>query len=287
MKIRFSHFRFSVLPLVAAALLFASCDKIEPSDNGTYTLFAGISANWSDGEPFAAEQRVLVEKFTGPKCPNCPAADITLDAAHNLLGDKVVIISINHPVGQGVPFNGDPDMRTEDGNTWDNYYGVNAIPAAFINRDKSKQYTGSMSNITADLQTAVDASPAVGLSVTADSTSDGSALNITVGMQFLQRCSQELTLTLALVEDSLVYRQSNGDEVISDYKHNHMLRDVLTDIWGAKVDATGAEGECRKATFSTYRIKDSSIRLQNSHIVAFVSERNSKKVLNSASCHIH
>lgn len=283
MKRIFSIFSLSSL----LVLFFVACDKIEPAEDGTYTLFAGISATWSDGEAVPAEQHALVEKFTGPRCPNCPDADITLDAAHNLLGDKLIVISVNHPVGQGTPYPNQPDMRTDDGTTWDNYYGVNAIPSAFINRDKEKQYTGSMDNITADLQAAVDASPVLALSVTADSSADGSALDISVALQFHQACTQPLTLSLALVEDSLVYRQSWGSEMVEDYVHNHMLRDVLTDVWGAEVEASGTAGECRKAIFGAYRLKDSSIRLQNCHLVAFVSERGSKKVLNSASCHIN
>lgn len=273
--------------LSTAVLLFAACDKIEPADDGTYTLFAGISATWTDGEAVPAEQCALVEKFTGPRCPNCPAADVTLDAVHNTLGEKLVMISVNHPVGQGTPYPGDPDMRTDDGTAWDTYYGVNAIPAAFINRDKDHQYTGSMENIASDLQAAVDATPVLGLAVTADSSSDGSTINITVALQFHQAYSQPLTLTLALVEDSLPYRQSNGSEVVEGYMHNHMLRDVLTDVWGAEVEATGAANECRKATFGTYRLKDSNIRLHNCHLVAFVSERSSKKVLNVTSCHVN
>ena len=272
--------------LAAATMLFVACDKIEPTEDGTYTLFAGISATWSDGDAVTPVQRALVEKFTGPRCVNCPMADVTLDAASTLLGEQLVVVTINHPTGQGLPFPGNPDMRTDDGNTWDAYYGINELPAAYINRDKSKQYTGSMDNITGDLQSVIGQSPLLGLVVTADSTADGSGIDITVNMQFEQTVDGKMTLTLALIEDSLEYRQLNGSEAIDDYAHNHMLRDVMTDVWGSEVDATGIAGERRKATFSTYRIKDNSIRLENCHVVAFVSDKNSKRVLNSASCHI-
>lgn len=275
----------SILTLCAAALLLGACDKIEPAEDGTYTLFAGISATWSDGPAVGTDQRVLVEKFTGPRCPNCPDADITLDAAHEQLGDKLVVISINHPVGQGTPYPGDLDLRTDDGTTWDHYYGINAIPSAYVNRDKSNSYSGAMSNITADLQSALGESPVLGVEVKATEASEG-ALDITVGLQFVQSYSSPLTLTLALIEDSLAYRQSHGSEVIEGYMHNHMLRDVMTDVWGAEVDATGAAGEKRQATFGTYRVKDASIRLENCHVVAFVSDRATKRVLNTAICRI-
>ncbi len=275
----------SILTLCAAALLLGACDKIEPAEDGTYTLFAGISATWSDGPAVGTDQHVLVEKFTGPRCPNCPDADITLDAAHEQLGDKLVVISINHPVGQGTPYPGDLDLRTDDGTTWDHYYGINAIPSAYVNRDKSRTYSGAMSNITADLQSALGESPVLGVEVKATEAAEG-AIDITVGLQFVQSYSSPLTLTLALIEDSLAYRQSHGSEVIEGYMHNHMLRDVMTDVWGAEVDATGAAGEKRQATFSTYRVKDASIRLENCHVVAFVSDRATKRVLNTAICRI-
>lgn len=275
----------SILTLCAAALLLGACDKIEPAEDGTYTLFAGISATWSDGPAVGTDQRVLVEKFTGPRCPNCPDADITLDAAHEQLGDKLVVISINHPVGQGTPYPGDLDLRTDDGTTWDHYYGINAIPSAYVNRDKSNSYSGAMSNITADLQSALGESPVLGVEVKATEAAEG-AIDITVGLQFVQSYSSPLTLTLALIEDSLAYRQSHGSEVIEGYMHNHMLRDVMTDVWGAEVDATGAAGEKRQATFGTYRVKDASIRLENCHVVAFVSDRATKRVLNTAICRI-
>lgn len=275
----------SILTLCAAALLLGACDKIEPAEDGTYTLFAGISATWSDGPAVGTDQRVLVEKFTGPRCPNCPDADITLDAAHEQLGDKLVVISINHPVGQGTPYPGDLDLRTDDGTTWDHYYGINAIPSAYVNRDKSRTYSGAMSNITADLQSALGESPVLGVEVKATEASER-AIDITVGLQFVQSYSSPLTLTLALIEDSLAYRQSHGSEVIEGYMHNHMLRDVMTDVWGAEVDVTGAAGEKRQATFGTYRVKDASIRLENCHVVAFVSDRATKRVLNTAICRI-
>ena len=115
----------------AAALLLAACDKI-PADQYT-TNTGGGGDNWQN----ANVHRVYVEKYTGPKCPNCPAADVTLNEAHHLYGDNLVVISVNHPVGQGIPFPGDQDLRTDDGTAWDNYYGINAIPTAFVNRDQS------------------------------------------------------------------------------------------------------------------------------------------------------
>lgn len=262
--------------LAAGLLLFAACDKI-PADQ--YTSGAGGSSNWEN----ANVHRVYVEKYTGPKCSNCPDADITLDAAHHQFGDRLIIISVNHPVGQGIPYPGQPDLRTDDGTTWDNANGINAIPTAFINRDISKQYSGSMSAIAADIETAINQAPQAGVEVTATATGD--SISITVDVEFYRQLSDGLTLTLALTEDSLVYRQAHGEEVIDDYVHNHMLRDVITDVWGNDIPMEGNALEHKVGHF-TYVVTDGSIQLENCHIVALLSRKSDRYILNCAECSI-
>lgn len=267
------------LIILAAVALFAGCDKIAP---GEYTVYAGPAIEWTDGSAFTAVQHAYVEKYTGPKCPNCPAADVTLDAAHQQYGERLVVVGINHPKGQGEPFPGQPDMRTDDGTAWDNYFGINAIPAAFINRRTATQYSGAMSNITADLGAVLQESPVVGVEV--EATGADGKVDIGVNLVFAQSCTSPLTLTLALTEDSVAYRQIDGSDIVDDYVHNHMLRDVITDTWGADIDCTGATGEARRATVG-YTLPEGVVE-GNCHIVAFVSDKQSRQVLNSASCKI-
>lgn len=262
---------------MAVAMLFAACDKI-PADQYT-TGSNSSSSDWHS----ANVHRVYVEKYTGPKCSNCPAADITLEAAHHQLGDSLIIISVNHPVGQGIPFSGEPDLRTDAGTTWDNYFGINAIPAAYINRDRSKLYTGSMSSILADLEAAVNQIPLAGVEVSA--TAEGNVISITADVQLYSQLTDILTLTLALTEDSLAYRQSNGNEVVDDYVHNHMLRDVITDVWGNDIPVLGNAGEHMVGTFS-YTVTNSDIKLENCHIVALLARKSDRYVLNCAECTI-
>lgn len=271
------------LMLALGAMLLVACDQI-PEDE--YTVFSGISATWSDGSGVAAVQRAYVEKYTGPQCINCPMADQTIDAIHHTMGDKLVAVSINHFEGQGKPFPGEIDLRTDGGTAWSKYFGINALPAAYVNRNTAKQYTGAMNDIAGALQDAAAATPVVALDVNATLDAEG-GIAIGVDIEMVQAYSNPMTLTLALIEDSLRYKQlTPNDGIVDDYAHNHMLRDVLTDIWGIKVEAAGTQGEKRHAAFATYRIKDESIDLQNCHIVAFVSDKANRRVLNAAQCPI-
>lgn len=255
-----------------------SCDKIE---EGEYTVYDGAKVSWmSSSASLTAVQRVYVEKYTGPRCSNCPLADATLSGIHD---ERVVMVSINHPTGQGTPYPGQPDMRTDGGTVWDNWFGINAIPAAYINRDRSTQYLGEMSNIIGDINQALTVEPVIALEASA--YGGLSKLDVLVNLEFVKEYTRPLTITVALVEDSLVYRQLLPDNSTDDnYVHNHMLRKVATSYWGADVEASGAVGEALMGTvnFSV----DSDVNLENSHVVVFISDKASRKVLNCAQCKI-
>ncbi len=269
----------TMIIMAAATLMMAACDKIASDE---YTI-AGSGATGGDNWRNANPHRVYVEKYTGPKCPNCPDADITLEAAHQRFGDNLVIVSINHPKGQGEPFAGEPDMRTEAGTAWDTYFGINAIPAAYINRNTAKQYSGAMSNIGADIESVIATSAQAGITITA--TAVGDSITVDADISILSTISDQLTLTLAITEDSLAYRQIDGDEIVDGYVHNHMLRAVITDIWGNDIPVEGNAGDHVIGTFG-YNAAGSGINLANSHVVALVSRKSDRQVLNCAECRI-
>lgn len=265
--------------ILAVATIFAACDKI-PTDE--YTIYSGPVIVWEQGDASVTPvQCAFVEKYTGPKCTNCPTADATLDAAHQQFGERLVLVSVNHPKVQGEPFANQPDLRCDDGTAWDNYFGINAIPAAYLNRRTATLYEGAMNNITSDIASALNESPVVGVSVTADDSDRDGKVDITVNVVFAQNYTQPLTLTIALTEDSLKYKQLMPDGSRQDeYVHNHMLRDVITDVWGADIERTGAAGEARRTSI-TYTIPSSGINPDNCNIVAFVSDKQSREILNS------
>ena len=255
-----------------------SCDKIE---EGEYTVYDGAKVTWtSTSSSLTPVQRVYVEKFTGPRCSNCPLADATLSTIHD---ERVVMVSVNHPTGQGIPYPGQPDLRTDGGTVWDKWYGVNAIPAAYINRDLSQQYLGDMGNIVGDINQALTAKCVVALEASAYGALD--EVDAVIELQFVTDYLQPVTVTVALVEDSLVYRQLLPDNSVDDnYVHNHMLRKVATSYWGADLEASGTAGESLMGRVD-FTI-DSDVNLEKSHMVVFVSDKATRKVLNCVQCGI-
>ncbi|MDY5969253.1 MAG: Omp28 family outer membrane lipoprotein [Bacteroidales bacterium] len=277
---------FNILSL-AALFAFSSCDKIEADDNGNYITFAGATGEWTDGGTVSDHsQRVFLEKYTGVRCINCPTADAVIHDAMSKYGPKLIPVAIHDSGTFSRPFSGNPDLRTEDGNVWSKYFGVVQYPSALINRSL-KEGSANIADPTSSMDGAIDAilgiSPSIAVEVNSQKTGGGT-LNISTKVEFLQNVEEKLTLTLLLMEDSIIAKQSQPNGTTNDaYVHNHVLRDVITDVWGMDVDADGRQGTRRAVTIDYNGLK-SDWNLARCHVVAIVSNKDSRAVVNAAEC---
>lgn len=283
------HINKLFILLTFAAMVFASCDKIENSD---YIVYSGAAGEWNEGMGVTDHsQRTIIEKYTGVRCVNCPNADQSISAAVSQYGGRLIAVSIHDSSSFTRPINsGDPRLSTEDGNAWSNYFGVRAAgeyPAALVSRTPNGS-TWDLFNPTSGINTRVDQIVAddANIAVAVGARTNDGSVDITVNLEFIQAYSQQLTVTLLIMEDGLkvTQRQADGSDD-ENYIHNHVLRDVITDLWGADVNCTGAAGEKRIALFK-YNDYDSSWNLANCHIVAYISDKETRQILNVAECEI-
>lgn len=260
--------------MALAAAMLAACDTIDPSE---YTIPTGQDRQWNG-------QRVYIEKYTGPRCTNCPSADRTLESAHAVYGDRMVVVSVNSKTDQfGAPMTGYPDMRTDVGAEWETFWGVSNFPTAYINRSGATQYIGAMSNIVGGIDQVVWQQPQVAVEV--EAALSGNTVAIDVDVEVLQALGSAANLSLIVIEDSLAYWQLDGSSPNAEYVHNHMLRDVVGGTWGAALDLAGTVGE-RKSLSRTYTVSAAIENPLNCHIVALVSDAATKQVLNCAECRV-
>lgn len=270
----------------AALLCFVSCDKI---DSDKYVVFAGSNGEWYDSqEDIPNVQRAFVEKYTGVRCVNCPFADDIIHASSEKYGDNLVVVAVHAPNNFGKPLGNDPDLRTEKGGTWYNaFFSVSqGLPCALLNRADG---TGNLDVITptASFDDKIDAalaqSPKVNMMMSSSKEGDKYAVDVHLG--FAQTVSDELTLTVLVIEDKIyVTQMKTGEGEIENYEQNHVLRDIITDAWGIDVDANGNAGTKRKVRL-TYELR-SDCNPDNCHLIAFVSDKATKKVLNAAECEL-
>lgn len=276
--------RISIILCAIVTLTLAACDKI---DSDKYVVFAGANGTWYDSEMEIPDvQRAFIEKYTGVRCVNCPIADEVLHATSEHYGDAIVVAAVHAPNNFGKPIGDDPDLRTEKGGTWFNTFfsASQGLPCALLNRADG---AGSLDIITptASFNDKIDAviSQPSCINMLINSSAEEDKYMCEVHLGFAQDVPEELTLTVLVVEDKIHTTQmKQGEGEIEDYEQNHVLRDVITDAWGIEVDANGQQGTKRMVRLN-FDLRPDCVP-ENCHLIAFVSDKATRKIINSAQC---
>ena len=261
-------------------LSLTACDKIEEEQ---YWVYAGANGTWYDtDEEVPAVQRAFVEKYTGVRCVNCPKADEVLHEALEKYGEQLTVVAIHAGVF-GEPYSGDEDLRTSNGTKWYEYFGISGQPAALLMRAKSGSawdiFTPT-SNFDDKIDAVISPAPEVSIKVV-PMTEEGKITGADIFLSFEKTVEDSLTVTLLLTEDKIYTAQDSRTKArIEHYEQNHVLRAVITDPWGTDVAASGTAGE--KRTVRLPFEMDERWHAENCHLVAFVSDKNTRKILNVA-----
>ena len=272
--------RYFLYTLLGAMMVtMASCDKI---DKDRYLVPSGQTGEWFvSNKNISKDQRAMVEKYTGVRCVNCPEADNVIHASSERYGDKLIAVAI-HSGNFGRPLGSDPDLRTESGSIWyEHFVGTSAgLPAAMVNR-------GELFNPLAGVDDKIEAVISQSPKVVMDIENSGDKLipiaDIHVG--FEQTVNEDLTLTLLLTEDNILTTQSRvGGDDIENYAQNHVLRMVYTDVWGLPIEVSKEAGKKFFIRFYV-TIPEGSVK-ENCHMVAFVSNKATREILNVAQCNL-
>ncbi len=84
------------------------------------------------------KRRVLLEQFTGIHCPTCPAAHHLADSLKAVKPPGSLLLMNIHAGAPALPYPGDPDFRTPDGNAIATAPGLNLTqyPSGTINKHR-------------------------------------------------------------------------------------------------------------------------------------------------------
>ncbi len=265
-----------LITLVACCL---SCDKIE----GPYVTSSGreaISTEFPDLNTSEIYRKVLLEEYTGHRCTNCPAAHQRLEELHDLFGDTLVIVGI-HATALAATTNRFPyDFRIDGGTQLANDFGINSVPAGIINR---QSHTGGWGKDEWQTQIqAVDRSKvyaAIQIVNQYDYPTEGN-LKVNVQVTMLESYDESLNFSLFLVEDSIVKPQLNGDEIVDDYTHNHVLRACINGTYGGLLTETGVLEKDNTYTYGySVNFTDKDWVPENCYVVAILFDKTNGDVL--------
>jgi len=225
-----------------------SCDVIEePFFRDTITGdTTGIDTVSFDPTP-QLTRGVLLEEFTGHKCPNCPAASLLAHDLKEANPGKVSVVSIHSGVFATVDGAGDftYDFRTSEGAILDGFFKVGdyGYPNGLISRKKvdANKYIVSPQNWTKEVDSLKD-QPAIA-SIALNAYETGGTIKCYARIKFIGANSNQYKLALLVTEDSIFRPQKNNNPavgtvpVITDYQHRGVLRSAINGTWGSALNS--------------------------------------------------
>lgn len=252
---------------VASLLAFGSCDVIEPPYK-------------KENIQLETDRKVLMEYYTGHKCPNCPKAAKTIHELSDIYGENLVVISI-HTGTFAFPLPFEPfkyDFRTAMGAEWQEGLGVTVFPSGIVNRtERSGNMVISPANFGAVVAEMLNKETEAEINIIADYDTDLQKIGVTVTTNMASpKVGEKYYLTVVLTEDHISKAQENNDTligttpVIYDYHHMHVLRAGLSNPWGTRINPTIIDSKAFEFTLPI----DSDIVPKNCNIIAFISKSN-------------
>lgn len=205
------------IALFSIILIIASCDIEEKPFITDYDSYIN------------PDKKVLIEDFTGHKCPNCPDAARELDAIHNTYGDQIIGMAIHvSSFAKPSPSPFTYDFRTKWGDNWDDFFEISmaGLPRGMINRVGYQDNSHKLgkdewaTTVANELKKEINFK----LSILSDSTS------ISVSTEVVKNINNNFNLMICLTENNIINWQKDGQHNIEDYEHNHVLRAVLLDV---------------------------------------------------------
>jgi thiol-disulfide isomerase/thioredoxin len=225
-------------------------------------------------------KKILVEDYTGHRCPNCPDAARILEDIHEDYCDHIIPIAIH------VSFFAEPhdpdfpnDFRTETGNELDDFFGVSnqGLPGGLVNR---KKFDGNLVLGRDTWRSAVDAlynlTPEVNILIESNYESSENSVTANIKVEFFQDINESINLGLYLTEDSVVSPQQDGAEYVEFYLHRHMLRKGINGAFGKKILNSASKGSVFEKTFS-FSV-DPSWNIEQCELIAFISNTANNEI---------
>ncbi|HLG38226.1 MAG TPA: Omp28-related outer membrane protein [Chitinophagaceae bacterium] len=244
-------------------------NRFKTADIKTFSVKADINGKESDPVSFKSirheinnfSKKVIMEEFAGTWCSFCTRFTYLIDT---MVRSNNKIIPVQVHSGDVFEYGFVQQMRSK--------FGVGSFPFGYLNRGQIWDESMSM------VQGLLNSRTKLGLAI--NSTINNNIASATVKVKFDVTTSESLSIVVVLLEDSLIYPQSNfynttfdspfyglGDP-IQNYRHNNVLRAAATDIFGDVIPITvQKKGETWEKSYS---LNASGYNLANCKIVAYV-----------------
>lgn len=229
-------------------------------------------------------RKALVEDYTGHKCGNCPAAADELKNLETQYGDKIVPLAIHAGFFANVNATYPTDLRTTAGNAYDTQFGISTAgnPNGLVNRVGfgSAGFIRAYTSWATEISQQVNQVAKFQIKIKNTYNSSSRSLNTDVTVKSLATNSGSYKLVVLLSEDSVVaeqldYRKPIGQQLISNYEFNHVLRGAINSEWGDAIFLSGATANDSVVKSYTNYTLNANYRSKKCHVIAYVYDAGS------------
>tara|TARA_B110000495_G_scaffold201953_1_gene220676 strand:- start:335 stop:1273 length:939 start_codon:yes stop_codon:yes gene_type:complete len=248
-----------IIATLFGILLFniTSCDIIE----GPYLI--DNNTNPVDTNTFV--KKVLIEDFTGHRCPNCPAAAEELVSLQDFYGDRVIGIAI-HPSSPAFstpsPLTTSSytyDFRTQFGDDIDNIFEITTVglPRGMVNRTGfDTQHQLGKDEWSSIVQMELEKAPIFGITLSSNVSNGNGTISITaealtnINLDKKEKI-EDYNIVICLTEKNIVqWQKDNTAGDIEDYEHNHVLRTMINTTFGESIGNSFVDGDIWEKDYS-------------------------------------
>jgi Outer membrane protein Omp28 len=226
---------------------------------------------------------VLIEELTGASCPNCPKGSAALENIIAKYPGKVAVVGIHGQfLAEPIKNKSKYDFRNEKAKELENWfrpwYGK---PAATINRilteDPQEPYAISSPDLwLAEVEKELQKPHQMNILLAADYDESKRTIDLDVTVIPLVDLAGNFNISVYLTESNIIDAQSNGAVYVDDYKHKHVLMDMMTNATGDSFGSNLKANDIIKKKFPTYTlpVKEGLHKPENMEVIVMVSKSN-------------
>ena len=283
---KFLIIRYS-LPIIFLIALLPSCKEVGPNINLKNNQNAVSDTTYMETPVAAAElKNVVIEEFTGVRCPNCPQGHQIIQAIKAANGERVLSVSL-HPLSSLTavyPFSVDTFENGNAQTLFEYLVDIGLLPAAAIDRIPAATTSVLFDKNNWATKTTEELAKATPVNLKLSKTFNTTTRELTIvsELHYTKNVSTQNKLTLLLTESNIVTAQLNGSVKDTFYTHNDIERAFVSDIQGDVVtqqplDAGRVVVKVYKTTLAP------KWKPENMNILAYVHEfQNDSKIVHQA-----
>ncbi len=226
-------------------------------------------------------KNVVLEEFTGVKCPNCPQGHQAIATIKAANPNRVVSVSFHPQNSLGYPYAFSADTFNNDNAQilFDDLGQRGFEPVAGIDRIlyNSTSVLFDRNAWSGHVTSELALTTPVNLFLDKTYNTTTRELTIVAELHYTQNVAEENKLTLLLTESNIISAQLNGSVIDTFYTHNDVQRAFVSAISGDQITQPRDAGRVVRKVYKTTLA--AKWKPENMHILAYVHEYQNSKIV--------